>query len=149
MREDKKSRLKLNGKNLEDLKVISAYCQDSIVAIKDIAYLKQNKIFAMIISRFMWEDIEKGLFRKNKRIKSVIKFSEVLKVKSKKINQKKVKSKLEFLAIECNKVLNKNYEINIFFAGGSAITLISEVIDVVLDDLGASWEVKYVPKHKI
>tara|TARA_Y100000741_G_scaffold289126_1_gene229142 strand:- start:32 stop:481 length:450 start_codon:yes stop_codon:yes gene_type:complete len=149
MREDKKSRLKLNGKNLEDLNVISAYCQDSIVAIKDIAYLKQNKIFAMIISRFMWEDIEKGLFRKNKRIKSVIKFSEVLKVKSKKINQKKVKSKLEFLAIECNKVLNKNYEINIFFAGGSAITLISEVIDVVLDDLGASWEVKYVPKHKI
>jgi hypothetical protein len=149
MREDKKSKLKLNGKNLEDLKVISAYCQDSIVAIKDIAYLKQNKIFAMIISRFMWEDIEKGLFRKNKRIKSVIKFSEVLKVKSKKINQKKGKSKLEFLAIECNKALNKNYETNIFFAGGSVITLISEVIDVVLDDLGTSWEVKYVPKHKI
>jgi len=135
MREDKKSKLKLNGKNL--------------VAIKDIAYLKQNKIFAMIISRFMWEDIEKGLFRKNKRIKSVIKFSEVLKVKSKKINQKKGKSKLEFLAIECNKALNKNYETNIFFAGGSVITLISEVIDVVLDDLGTSWEVKYVPKHKI
>ena len=89
MNQDIKNNLKLIGNNQEDLKVISAYSQDSIVTIKDMVYLKKNKIFAMIISRFMWEDIEKGLFRKNKRIKCAIKFEDVLKVKSKKINQKK------------------------------------------------------------
>ena len=36
--------LKLIGKNLEDLKVISAYLQDSIVAVKDIVFLKKTTI---------------------------------------------------------------------------------------------------------
>ena len=36
-------RLKLIGKNIEDLKTISAYCQDSIVKIRDLAYLKKIK----------------------------------------------------------------------------------------------------------
>lgn len=144
-----KSNLKLIGKNQEDLKVISAYSQDSIVTIKDMVYLKKNKIFVMIISRFMWEDVEKGLFRKHKRIKCAIKFEDVLKAQSKKINQKKQSIKLEFLAIECNKVFNKNYKINIFFAGGSVITLITEAIEVILYDLGIAWNVKHLPKHKI
>ena len=56
--------------------------------------------------------------------------------------------RLECLAIKCNEILSKNYEI-IFFAGGSIITLISESIEVVMNDLGTSWNVKYVPKHKI
>ena len=29
------------------------------------------------------------------------------------------------------------------------ITLISEFIDVIMNDLGASWNVKHIPKHKI
>ena len=52
-----KNNLKLIGKSQEDLKVISAYSQDSIVAVKDIIFLEKNRIFIMIINRFMWEDI--------------------------------------------------------------------------------------------
>ena len=89
MSEDAKNNLKLIGKNEEDLKVISAYSQDSIVAVKDMVFLKKNRIFLLIINRFMWEDIEKGIYRQNKRIRCAIKFENVLKVKSKKINQKK------------------------------------------------------------
>ena len=65
------------------------------------------------------------------------------------INQQNKNKRLECLAIECNEVLSKNYEINFFFAGGSIITLISESIEVVMNDLGESWNVKYIPKHKI
>ena len=36
-----------------------------------------------------------------------------------------------------------------FFAGGGIITLISESIEVVMNDLGESWNVNYIPKHKI
>ena len=43
-----KFNLKLLGRNQEDLKVISAYLQDSIVAIKDIAFLKINRTFILI-----------------------------------------------------------------------------------------------------
>ena len=149
MSEDAKNNLKLMGKNEEDLKVISAYSQDSIVAVKDMIFLEENKIFIMIINRFMWEDIGKGTYKQNKRIRCAIKFEGILKVKSKKINQKNGNKRLECLAIKCNEILSKNYEINFFFAGGSIITLISESIEVVMNDLGASWNVKYIPKHKI
>ena len=84
MSEDEKNNLKLIGKNPEDLKVISAYTQDSIVAIKDIIFLKKNRIFVMIVNRFMWEDVEKGIYRQNKRIRCAIKFEGILKIKSKK-----------------------------------------------------------------
>ena len=149
MSEDEKNHLKLIGKNQEDLKVISAYSQDSIVTVKDITFLKKNRIFIMIINRFMWEDIEKGITRQSKRIRCALKFEGILKVKSKKINQKNKNKRLECLAIKCNQILNKNYEIIFFFAGGAAITLISESIEVIMHDLGISWNVKHIPKHKI
>ena len=149
MSEDAKNNLKLIGKNQEDLKIISAYAQDSIVAVKDIVFLKTNRIFLLIINRFMWEDIEKGVFRYNKRIRCAIKFEEVVKVKSKNINQKNKNKPLECLAIECSAFLDENYKINIFFSGNSVITIISEAIDVVMEDLGDQWDVKHVPSHKI
>ena len=114
MSKNEKNNLKLIGKNQEDLKVISAYIQDSVVAVKDITFLEKNRIFVMIVNRFMWEDVEKGLNRKNKRIRSAIKFEEVLSVKSKKINQQNRNKLLECLAIKCNES-SKNYEINFFF----------------------------------
>ena len=149
MSEDEKKNLKLIAKSQEDLKVISAYSQDSIVAVKDIIFLEKNRIFVMIVNRFMWEDIEKGIHRQNKRIRCAIRFEGILKVKSKKINQSNKNKHLECLAIKCNEILDKNYEINFFFSGGGVITLISELIEVVMHDLGVSWYVKHFPKHKI
>ena len=146
---DATNNLKLMARNQEDLKVISAYCQDSLVAIKDMVFLKKNKNFIMMVNRFMWVDVEKGAFRQNKRIRCAIKFDEVLKVKSKKINQKNKNRVLEFLAIKCNEIPNKNYEIKILFAGESIITLVTEFIEVIMHDLGQAWNVKYFPKHKI
>jgi len=141
--------LKLIGKGFEDLKTISAYLQDSIVIIKDIIFLKTNRVFLMIVNRFMWEDAEKGLFRENKRIRCALKFNHVLKVISKKINQKKKNKALEFLAMETKLETNQNLKIRLIFAGDSIITIFVEEIDALLDDLGEPWIVKKAPKHKI
>ena len=149
MSESVKKNLKLIGKNKEDLEIISSYIQDSIVSIGDMVFLEKNRIFLMIINRFMWEDVEKKISKQIKRIRCAIKFEEVLKVKSKKIDQKNKNTTLECLAIKCNEILNKNYEIIFFFSGQGVITLIAESIEVVLHDLGEAWNVKHIPKHKI
>ena len=81
MSQDEKGNLKLIVRNREDLKVISAYSQDSIVAVKDITFLKKNRIFVMIMNRFMWEDIERGINRQSKRIRCALRFEGILKVK--------------------------------------------------------------------
>ena len=144
-----KKNLKLIGKNQEDLKIISTYIQDSIVTVGDMVFLEKNRIFLMIVNRFMWENVEKEVFRKNKRIRCAVKFEEVIKVESKNINQKNKNRPLECLAIKCNLIFDETYKIKIFFAGNSIITIISEVIEAALHDIGKPWNVKHIPIHKI
>ena len=146
---DERVNLKLLGKHQEDLKIISAYLQDSIIIVKDIVFLKQNRTFIMIVNRFMWENVEKGVFRENKRIRCAVKFEEVIKVESKNINQKNKNKPLECLAIKCSLISDETYKINIFFAGNGIISITSEFIEVSLHDLGKSWNVKHIPIHKI
>ena len=141
--------LKLLGRSIEDLKTISAYLQDSIIIQKDITFLKKNKIFLMLVSRFMWEDVEKGLFRENKRIRCALRFDQVSDVLCKNINQKKKDKVLELLAIKNISMKNQTSKISLIFAGDSIITILVEEIDVLLDDLGEPWIVKKAPKHKI
>ena len=141
--------LKLIAKTEEDLRVVSAHLQDSIVNVSDIANLKKNKIFLMQLNRFMWEDVEKGVFRKNKRIRTVLKFEGVLDVFSKNIKKIKKDKFLDFLAIETKKMTDNNYEMKIIFAGDSIIKVVSEVIEVTLDDQGEAWDTKNKPKHKV
>ena len=62
----KTKNLKLNAISEEDLKIISAHLQDAITQVKDIAFLKKNRILLIQFNRFMWEDVEKGIFRKAK-----------------------------------------------------------------------------------
>tara|TARA_B110001452_G_C14985583_1_gene344551 strand:- start:146 stop:589 length:444 start_codon:yes stop_codon:yes gene_type:complete len=144
----KAKNLKLIAKTEEDLSVVSAYLQDSIASVSDIANLKKNKIFLMQLNRFMWEDVEKGVFRKNKRIRTVLKFENVLNVLSKNINQLKKDKFLDFLTIETNMTPDNNYEMKIIFAGDSVINITSEVIEITLDDQGEAWDTKNKPKHK-
>ena len=140
--------LKLIARTEDDLRVVSAHLQDAIVNVADVAKLEKNKIFLMQMNRFMWEDVEKGVFRKNKRIRTILKFENVIRVHSKNINQSKKDKFLDFLTIETNKMPDNNYEMKIVFAGDSVIKVISEVIEVTLDDQGSAWDTKNMPKHK-
>ena len=142
---EKKS-LKLNATSEEDLKVISAHLQDSITQVKNIAHLKKNRIFLIQFNRFMWEDIEKGVFRKNKRVQSILKFENVINVYSMNLSQKNEDRFLDFLAIETKFLSDKNYEIKLNFAGGILIKLNSEVIECFLEDISDPWETKNKPK---
>ena len=143
----KVTNLKLLATSEKDLRVIAAHLQDSIVLSKDIANLKKNRIFLIQLNRFMWEDVEKGVFRKNKRIRTVLKFDNVISVLSKNINVKNYEQFLDFLTIESTMRSDKSYEIKLIFSGGAIIKISAEVIDVTLDDQGSPWESKTAPKH--
>ncbi len=141
--------LKLNATTVDDLKVISAHLQDSITQPENIIHLKKNRIFLIQFNRFMWEDVEKGVFRKNKRILCVLKFENVLSAHSKNLSQKQKDHFLDFLAIESKLLPDKSYEVILHFAGDKLIKINSEVIDCFLDDQGEPWETKNKPKHDI
>jgi hypothetical protein len=141
--------LKLSAASDEDLRVISAHLQDSITQIGNIVHLKKNKIFLIQFNRFMWEDVEKGVFRKNRRTQSIFKLENVLSVCSKNLNQKKKDRFLDFLAIKSKQLFDKSYEITLYFAGDILIKVNVEVIDCFLDDQGESWKTKNKPKNNL
>ena len=90
--------------------------------------------------------LRKGVFRKNKKIRSVLKFENIVSVSSKNINEKREQF-LDFLAIESRQMIDKSFELKLIFSGDSIIKLVVEVIDITLDDQGSPWESKTKPKH--
>ena len=95
----------------------------------------------------MWEDVEKGVFRKSKRVQSILKFENIVSAYSKNLNQKKKDRFLDFLAIETKLMSDNSYEIKLNFAGDILIKLNAEVIECFLEDLGEPWETKSKPKQ--
>ena len=145
----KDKNLKLIARTDDDLRVISAHLQDSIASTSQIANLQKNKIFLMQLNRFMWEDVEKGVFRKNKRIRTILKFDNILEVSVKNIDQSTKDHFLDFLTIKSTKMPNDNFKIELIFSGDSIIRLTAEVIEATLDDQGDYWETKNKPKHEV
>ena len=119
---------KIIAKDSQGLQLISAYCADSKVKIREIKYLPKNKIFLLSMERF-----RKELENNNSKINSICKFEFVDRVKSKNVSQNDLNLVLELFAIDLLK--NKeNYEINLIFSNNAYITLSTEIIEVTLED---------------
>jgi hypothetical protein len=145
---DNQGYLKLKADDKNDLKVFAAYLQDSITVPQDIKYLEKNRALICVFNRFMWEDVEKGVFRDNKRIRSAFKINDVKSVKSKNLNQKEKKA-LEFLTINIEQDNQENININLLFSGNMTISVNVEAINATLEDFSDSWKTKIKPIHKI
>ena len=70
---------KIIGKDVNGLKLISAYCSGAKVKINDIKFLKKNKIFLISLERLNKEDS-----KSKKKINSICRFDFIDSVKSKK-----------------------------------------------------------------
>tara|TARA_Y100000817_G_scaffold183274_1_gene143225 strand:- start:778 stop:1185 length:408 start_codon:yes stop_codon:yes gene_type:complete len=125
---DKKFFKKIIAQSPEDLQIISACCSEAKVKTSEIKYLPSNKIFLLSLLRFDKEN------ENNKRsIHSIIKFEFIESSKSKNIDQNSQKILMELIAIDVFKK-ELNFEITLLFSKNRFITLLSEVIEVTLED---------------
>ena len=124
----KKYLAKILARDLNGLNLISLYCHKSILKVSDIKFLKKNKIFLLSLQR-------NSIKAKNKnKVLSICKFEFIDQARSKNINQYSSKKNLSLLAIDTIKTKN-GFEFNLLFSNNSFITLISEIIEVTLEDL--------------
>ena len=125
---DKKYLAKIIATDNEGLQMISLCCAGAKVKISDIKYLESNKIFLLSVER---TKIDSG--QEDKKISSICKFDFVDCVKSKNIDQKNQDLILELIGIDYLK--NKDdYEINLIFSNNVHISLMTETIEVRLED---------------
>ena len=125
---DKKFLAKIIATDNEGLQMISACCAGAKVKVSEIKYLQSNKIFLISIERSRLENNEQ-----NKKVNSICKFDFIDNVKSKNINQNNQNLVLELIGIDYLK--NKdNCEINLIFRDNAYISLMTETIEVKLED---------------
>ena len=112
----------------EGLQMISACCAGAKIKISNMKFLKSNKVFLVSIER-----TKKETDQKNKKVNSICKFDFIQSVKSKNINQQNQDLVLDLIGIDYLK--NKDdYEINLIFKNNALITLITETLEVRLED---------------
>ena len=119
---------KILARDLNGLNIISTYCEGALTSVSEIKYLKKNKVFLISLTRKSLKDNQK------RDIISVCKWEFIENVVAKNIDQKDNKLKLKLLGIDVIKI-DKQYEINLLFSGNRFITLYSEIIEVMLEDL--------------
>jgi hypothetical protein len=111
--------LKLMAQDKDDMTIISAYLQDAVTVIADFSYQSKDRLFVMMINRYLWEEhkiSEDGEGNKScRRIRTGCHFQNIISVTSQNISQNDKKHVLELLTIETSLMENKNTAIDLIF----------------------------------
>jgi hypothetical protein len=132
----------------EDLAVVSAYAQDSVLKVGDMIYLPAEHRFALAMNRFIWERAIDGKRPDYERRRAALTFDRVLKVQTIGIDRDRPDTVLELLAVSFAFTDNPAGIVELIFAGGGAVRLSVEVIEARLADIGAAWATHAKPSHE-
>ena len=137
-------KLKLSAVDAEDLAVISAAIQDALVAVRDCAFLKDEKRFVLLLNRFRWEadpGVETAYFRTH----SALVFNEVTAVRHQDIPLGEPDRMLELLAV----AREDDNSVTLRFSAGRAIRLEIGRLACHLGDVGEPWPTPWKPAHPV
>jgi hypothetical protein len=137
-------KLKLTALDADDLGVISAACQDALVAVRDCAYFKDEKRFVLLLNRFRWE-ADPGVEAAHSRTHSALVFNEVTAVRHHNVPLAEPDRMLEVLAV----VLQSAQSVTLRFAAGRAIRLEIGRLACHLGDVGEPWATPWKPAHPV
>jgi hypothetical protein len=144
---DAPQQLKLRVEDEEDLYVVSAYLQDAVVRVGDVAYLPKARRFALLANRYCWEcdDARKAGQRKL----AGIHFDGVITAKSTRIRQNNPDAVLQLLALQFTPQDGNGGAVDLCFAGGGRIRLEVEYLDASMRDLAGPWQAQGRPEHEL
>lgn len=138
--------LKLIALDPEDLRVISCHLQDAVIRVEDMAYIRKGLRFAALASRFDWE-CAAGPTHEFQRRRAGVRFERVTGAQVQGIDITQKDAALSLLAITFEPAEPPSGTLTLHFAGGAAVRLQVECIEVELRDLGAAWSTRLKPEH--
>jgi hypothetical protein len=140
--------LKLRAADAEDLAVLSAILQDSLVTIAEMTYLPDESRFVLVANRFKWEPQTGAVEAKAERVLTGLCIDGVKAVSRRGFSPREGDRILSLLALR----LEDQGAIPLLvldFAGGSSVRLEVAQILCHLDDLGEPWPTRWRPKHPV
>ena len=137
-------KLHLSALDADDLEVISAAVQDSLVAVRDCAWFADEKRFVLLLNRFRWEG-DATLEVKYWRTHSALVFNEVKKVHHHKIPLDRPDRVLDLLSVG----LDGEGSVVLRFAADRSIRLEIGRLACHLGDVGEPWPTPWKPAHPV
>ena len=140
------SALRLRAEDEDDLALISAFLQDALVPVRDLAYVPGDRTFLLVANRFRWED---GIRRADsdgefRRILCGITFGEVTAVFYSGFRRNEDGRILSLLAIR-----TESGAVRFEFSAGAAIRLEVARILCHARDIGEPWPTPWQPRHDL
>ena len=138
--------IKLRASDEEDLAVISAILQDSVIAMDEMTFLKEECRFAFVANRFRWEDANRDKPLEGdiiyERVNCGICFDTVTAVRHNGLNQAKKAQIISLLSI-----VAKEEFIDLAFSAGITVRLQVKKILCHMQDLDEPWPTQRRPSH--
>lgn len=134
--------LKLVAFDPEDLAVVSAHLQDSLLRVGDIVYLPKERRFAIQARRFDWEAATP------QRRLVCMHFEHVTGVRVRGIDQTNKDAILNLLAIAFEEREAPSGTATLIFAEGGAIQVDLECVEMQMKDIGPVWAAESRPVHE-
>ncbi|MCJ8310067.1 MAG: DUF2948 family protein [Rhizobiaceae bacterium] len=146
--------LKLMALDADDLLVLSAHVQDSVLLSAEIEFDPNKGLLFLPINRFAWEapSARRLFFKKYQRRRSVLHFSKIKSLKSSGVDRSSASEVQSVLSITFQASPQEDDpggQIQLDFAGGGGLLLDVECIEAQLTDLGAAWKASSKPQHGV
>lgn len=141
-----KAPMKLLARDAEDLAVLSTFLQDALIDFADMTYLAAEQRFAVVCTRFRWEDAAPDDKRlPGERVLCGLSFDGVTRVQTRGLDPKRDARRIfELLAVQAG-----TGEVRLVLAGGAEVRLEAAEIAIRLKDLGEPWPVLERPRHPL
>lgn len=138
--------VKLAATDQEDIAVLSALLQDSVIPISEMIYLAAESRFALVANRFRWEDAsaEKISGQIYERVCCGVTFDRVTAVRRRNFDQAQRGQMFDLLALEATSAY-----VDLVFAGSATIRLEVEKIQCHAEDFGDPWPTQWRPEHDL
>ncbi len=140
-----KRALRLRAVDADDVAVISAFLQDALIDLGDMAFIEGERRFAVVVTRFRWEDTPKKGDPKQpaERVLCGLSFEGVVRVQTRGIDARAEPRRIfELLAVQA-----EPEGVRLVLAGGAEVRLEMAEISIHLKDLGEPWPVFARPSH--
>lgn len=141
--------LKLMALDPEDLTVVAAHVQDAVGVIGDLAYVPRDRRFVALLNRFDWTTAIKD--GEVQRRRAALRIERVLKAQVQGVDLSHKGEVVAVLTIqfdpEGDPADTPGGMLTLLLAGGGAIRLHVECIEVVVEDLGPVWAARASPQH--
>ncbi|WP_099828235.1 DUF2948 family protein [Oceaniglobus indicus] len=127
--------LRLQALTPEDLGVISALTQDSVLPASEMTWDRGARRFALLINRMRWEDLPKGgASDEVSRVRSVLTFDNVAGVQTQGVDRRDADQILSVLSLAMDEDATTDRVI-VTLAGDGAIAVTMTALDVSLRDV--------------